>query len=62
LTFEVNNLYFYFLDKEEFANFASNLKAMMIIGFVLALFVFAIISPSILPNKKVSNHKKDWEV
>ncbi|TCL14114.1 hypothetical protein EV198_0954 [Roseivirga ehrenbergii] len=35
---------------------------MLIIGFVLALFVFAIISPSILPNKKVSNHKKDWEV
>lgn len=35
---------------------------MLIIGFVILLFVFAIIAPWILPNKKVSNHKKDWDV
>jgi len=56
-----NNLRFYFTYKEEFANFASNLNNMLIYGFVLFLFVLAIIAPSILPNKKVSNHKKDWE-
>tara|TARA_R110001592_G_scaffold65885_6_gene202345 strand:- start:1041 stop:1220 length:180 start_codon:yes stop_codon:yes gene_type:complete len=57
----LNNLGFYFTYREEFANFASNLNIMLIYGFVLLLFVFAIIAPSILPNKKVSNHKKDWE-
>lgn len=62
LTSVVNNLSFYFTYKEEFANFASNLNDMLIYGFVLLLFVLAILAPKVLPNKKVSNHKKDWEV
>ena len=35
---------------------------MLIIGFVIALFIAAIVSPYIMPNEKVSNHKKDWDV
>lgn len=29
---------------------------------VLVLFVLAIISPIIFPNKKTSKHEKDWDV
>ncbi|MGW8123651.1 hypothetical protein ACV07N_13425 [Roseivirga echinicomitans] len=62
MTFVINNLEFSFTYKEEFAKFASNFNAMMIYGFVLLLFVFAILAPKLWPNKKVSNHKKDWEI
>lgn len=29
---------------------------------VLVLFVLAIISPIIFPNRKTSKHEKDWDV
>lgn len=32
---------------------------MAMLGFILVLFVLAIICPFILPNEKVSSHKKD---
>jgi len=34
----------------------------MFIIIVIALFIAAIVAPFVLPNKKVSSHKKDWEV
>jgi len=33
---------------------------MFMLGFILFLFVLAIICPWILPNEKVSDHKKDY--
>lgn len=35
---------------------------MTMLVIIIALFVLAIICPIILPNEKVSDHKKDWEV
>ncbi len=32
---------------------------MAMLVFILVLFVLAIICPTILPNRKVSNHAKD---
>lgn len=32
---------------------------MLMLGFILVLFILAIICPWILPNKKVSDHKRD---
>lgn len=43
-------------------NFTAEKFKAMIIGFVLLLFVLAIVSPWVMPNKKVSKHEKDWEV
>jgi len=37
-------------------------KVTMFILIVLALFVAAIVAPFVLPNEKVSPHKKDWDV
>jgi len=34
----------------------------MFILIVFALFIAAIAAPFILPNSKVSSHKKDWDV
>lgn len=34
--------------------------AMLIL--IVVLFVLAIVCPFILPNNKVSDHEKDWEV
>ena len=34
----------------------------MFILVVIALFVAAIVAPYVLPNEKVSSHKKDWDV
>jgi len=35
---------------------------MTMLIIILVLFVLAIVCPIILPNNKVSDHKKDWEV
>ena len=32
---------------------------MLMLGFIIVLFVLAIICPIILPNQKVSDHKRD---
>lgn len=32
---------------------------MLMLGFILFLFVLAIVCPFILPNNKVSDHKRD---
>ena len=32
---------------------------MLMLGLILVLFVLAIVCPFILPNQKVSDHKKD---
>lgn len=32
---------------------------MLMLGFIVVLFVLAIICPMILPNKSVSKHEKD---
>ena len=37
-------------------------KEIMFILVVIALFIAAIVAPYVLPNEKVSSHKKDWEV
>lgn len=34
----------------------------LVLILVLVLFVLAIISPIIFPNKKTSKHEKDWDV
>ncbi len=34
---------------------------MLMLLFIVALFVLAILCPKLIPNQKVSNHKKDWE-
>lgn len=34
---------------------------MAMLVLILVLFVVAMICPFILPNKKVSDHEKDWE-
>lgn len=57
-----NFLNFYFCTKEELPKFASNLFAMPMLIFIVFLFVLAIVSPKVFPNKKVSKHQKDWEV
>ncbi len=35
---------------------------MAMLYLILGLFVAAIVCSFILPNEKVSNHEKDWEV
>ena len=35
---------------------------MSVLILVLVLFVLAIVSPWIFPNKMTSKHPKDWEV
>lgn len=32
---------------------------MLMLGFIVVLFVLAIVCPWIIPNKKVSDHEKD---
>ncbi len=32
---------------------------MLMLGIIIFLFVLAIVCPIIIPNEKVSNHKKD---
>lgn len=32
---------------------------MLMLGFIIFLFVLAIVCPKILPNEKVSDHKRD---
>jgi hypothetical protein len=34
---------------------------MAMVYIIITLFTLAIICPFILPNKKVSNHEKDWD-
>ena len=35
---------------------------MAMLYLIVVLFVAAIICSFVLPNEKVSNHKKDWDV
>ncbi len=35
---------------------------MAMLGLIFVLFVSAIVCSFVLPNNKVSNHEKDWEV
>lgn len=34
---------------------------MAMVYIIITLFALAIICPFILPNKKVSDHEKDWD-
>lgn len=35
---------------------------MAMLGLIIVLFVAAIVCAFVLPNEKVSNHEKDWDV
>ena len=35
---------------------------MLVYSVVIGLFILALAAPWVLPNKKVSNHKKDWDL
>jgi len=35
---------------------------MAMLVLIIVLFVGAIIAPYVLPNNKVSDHEKDWDV
>ncbi|PIB36393.1 hypothetical protein BFP72_13800 [Reichenbachiella sp. 5M10] len=37
-------------------------RIMAMLVFIFVLFVAAIICAFVLPNEKVSNHEKDWDV
>lgn len=35
---------------------------MLVYGVVIGLFILALAAPWVCPNKKISNHKKDWDL
>ncbi|RJE75734.1 hypothetical protein SAMN04488028_11515 [Reichenbachiella agariperforans] len=37
-------------------------RVMAMLGLIIVLFVAAIVCAFVLPNEKVSNHEKDWDV